>query len=98
MEELKKITDELFGNEEVATMLQSLFTKYKIPPGDVDFKGTIISLVVETLSNPGKDLDSLFEDTLCKYEEVEKELPGMFKEQYLVTLELLKYFREQKKV
>jgi hypothetical protein len=82
---------------EVATVLQPLFIKYKIPQGDVGFKGTIISLVIETLCNPTRDPDSIFEDTLRGYEEVDKELPGMFKDRYLVTLELLRYFRTQKK-
>ena len=79
-------------------MLQSLLTKYKISEGEVDFKRTMLSLVIETLGNPAKDVNSIFESTLSGYEEVEKELPGMFKEQYLITLELLKYFREQKSV
>jgi hypothetical protein len=94
---IKENIDAIKRFEEVANMLQPLFTKYKIPQGDVFFKGAIISLLIETLCNPAKDLDSIFESTLNGYEEVEKELPGMFKDQYLVTLELLKYFREQKK-
>jgi hypothetical protein len=88
MEELKKMAEDI---------LQPLLTKYNIPPGDVAFKHTILSLVMETLGNPAKELDSIFEGTLNGYEEVEKELPGMFKDQYLVTLELLRYFRAQKK-
>jgi hypothetical protein len=89
MEEFKKIAEEL---------VQPLLTKYKIPPGDVAFISTTISLVMETLSNPAKDVNSIFESTLNGYEEVDKELPGMFKDRYLVTLELLRYFRMQKKV
>jgi hypothetical protein len=89
MEEFKKKAED---------MLQPLLTKYKIPEGDVEFKRTMLSLVIETLGNPAKDVNSIFEETLCKYEEVDKELPGLFKDQYLVTLELLKYFREQKSV
>lgn len=89
MEELKKIAEDI---------LQPLLTKYKIPQGDAGFKGSMISLIIETLGNPTRDLDGIFEGTLNGYEEVEKELPGMFKDQYLVTLELLTYFREQKKV
>ncbi|SEN99771.1 hypothetical protein SAMN05660816_01853 [Niastella yeongjuensis] len=58
----------------------------------------IRSLVVETLCNPVKDLDNIFEDTLSNYEKVDNELPGLFKNQYLVTLELLRDFREQKKL
>ena len=88
MEALKK---------KAANILQPLLEKYKIPEGDVEFKRTMLSLVIETLGNPATDVNSIFEETLCKYEEVEKELPGLFKEQYLVTLELLTYFREQKK-
>jgi len=57
----------------------------------------MLSLAIEALGNPAKDVNSIFEETLCRYEEVDKELPGMFKEQYLVTLELLRYFNAQKK-
>jgi hypothetical protein len=89
MEELKKKAED---------MLQPLLTKYKIPESDVDFKRIMLSLVIETLGNPAKEVKSIFEETLCKYEDVDKELPGLFKDQYLVTLELLKYFREQKRV
>ena len=89
MEEFKKIA---------ADILQPLLTKYKIPEGDVDFIRKTISLAIETLNNPAKDVNSIFESTLSGYEEVDKELPGLFKDQYLVTLELLTYFREQKKV
>ena len=98
MEEYKQIAAGLLGNEEVATTLQSLLTKYQIPQGDVDFIRRTLSLVTETLGNPAKDVSSIFESTLSGYEEVDKELPGLFKDQYLVTLELCKYFREQKKV
>lgn len=79
-------------------MLQPLLTKYKIPQGDVNFIRTIMSLVMETLCHPAKDVNSIFESTLNGYEEVDKELPGLYKDQYLVTLELLTYFRDQKKV
>ncbi|MBO9203683.1 MULTISPECIES: hypothetical protein [Niastella] len=58
----------------------------------------IRKLVIEALCYPAKDPDSIFEKLLTDYEEVETELPGMYKEHYLVTLELLRYFREQKKV
>gem|GEM_PF-4743273 len=88
MEALKKKAEDI---------LQPLFTKHKIPRNDVGFKNTMLSLAIEALGNPAKDVNSIFEETLCRYEEVDKELPGMFKEQYLVTLELLRYFNAQKK-
>ncbi|MFL5745278.1 MAG: hypothetical protein ACJ751_11460 [Niastella sp.] len=64
--------------------------KFLLTPAPIRF------LAIEALCNPTRDLDSIFESTLNGYEEVDKELPGMFKDQYLVTLELLRYFREQK--
>ena len=89
MEELEKKAEDI---------LQPLLIKYNIPRSDVNFKRTMLTLAIETLGNPAKDVNSIFEDTLCKYEEVDQELPGLYKDQYLVTLELLKYFNEQKKV
>jgi hypothetical protein len=88
MEELEK---------KAADILQPVLTKYNIPGNDVTFKHTMLSLVMEALGNPAKDVNSIFEETLCKYEEVDQELPGLFKDQYLVTLQLLTYFKEQKK-
>lgn len=55
-------------------------------------------LAMEALCNPARDLDDLFEGTLVNYEEVDKELPGMFKDQYVVALKLRRYFKEQKKL
>jgi len=50
-------------------------------------------LAIEALCNPTKDLNSIFESDLRKYEEVDEELPGLFKDQYLATLELQSYFK-----
>ena len=55
--------------------------------------GPIRFLAIETLCNATKELDSIFDETLNDYEEIEKELPGMFKDHYLVALELLRYFK-----
>lgn len=89
MEELEKKAEDI---------LQPLLTKYNISGSDVNFKRTMLSLAMEALGNPAKEVNSIFEETLCKYEEVDQELPGLYKDQYLVTLELLKYFSELKKV
>ncbi len=88
MEELEK---------KAADILQPLLTAYNIPGSDVTFKQTMLALAMEALGNPAKEVNSIFEETLCKYEEVDQELPGLYKDQYLVTLQLLKYFNDRKK-
>ena len=88
MEELEK---------KAASILQPILIKYNIPADAVDFKRSMLSLTMEALGNPAKEVDHIFEETLCRYEEVDKELPGLYKDQYLVTLQLWTYFRDQHK-
>jgi hypothetical protein len=52
-------------------------------------------LAIEALCNQTKDLNNIFEGELRKYEEVDEELPGLFKDQYLATLELQTYFKDR---